>query len=92
MSRSYTSSPPKRLHGVKRDCFTFTFYPSAFNNHHNQSPPSKIQERQDNECRDDSSGTLRRPDNGVITSEMSVFYETTRRNIPVASQPLSPPR
>jgi hypothetical protein len=23
MSRSYTSSPPKRLHGVKRDCFTF---------------------------------------------------------------------
>jgi hypothetical protein len=25
MSRSYTSSPPKRLHGVQRDCFTFTF-------------------------------------------------------------------
>jgi hypothetical protein len=25
MSRSYTSSPPKRLHGVKRDCFTFYF-------------------------------------------------------------------
>jgi hypothetical protein len=24
MSRSYTSSPPKRLHGVERDCFTFT--------------------------------------------------------------------
>jgi hypothetical protein len=23
MSRSYTSSPPKRLHGVYRDCFTF---------------------------------------------------------------------
>jgi hypothetical protein len=23
MSRSYTSSPPKRLHGVERDCFTF---------------------------------------------------------------------
>jgi hypothetical protein len=23
MSRSYTSSPPKRLHGVQRDCFTF---------------------------------------------------------------------
>jgi hypothetical protein len=22
MSRSYTSSPPKRLHGVQRDCFT----------------------------------------------------------------------
>jgi hypothetical protein len=26
MSRSYTSSPPKHLHGVYRDCFTFTFY------------------------------------------------------------------
>jgi len=25
MSRSYTSSPPKRLHGVYRDCFTL-FY------------------------------------------------------------------
>jgi hypothetical protein len=25
MSRSYTSSPPKRLHGVLKDCFTFTF-------------------------------------------------------------------
>jgi hypothetical protein len=25
MSRSYTSSPPKRLHGVWRDCFTLTF-------------------------------------------------------------------
>jgi hypothetical protein len=23
MSRSYNSSPPKRLHGVQRDCFTF---------------------------------------------------------------------
>jgi hypothetical protein len=23
MSRSYTSSPPKRLHGVQRDCFAF---------------------------------------------------------------------
>jgi hypothetical protein len=25
MSRSYTSSPPKRLHGVQRDCFTCLF-------------------------------------------------------------------
>jgi hypothetical protein len=26
MSRSYTSSPPKRLQGVERDCFTFSAY------------------------------------------------------------------
>jgi hypothetical protein len=26
MSRSYVSSPPKRLHGVERDWFTFYFY------------------------------------------------------------------
>jgi hypothetical protein len=26
MSRSYTSSPPKRLHGVLRDCFYFTTF------------------------------------------------------------------
>jgi magnesium-transporting ATPase (P-type) len=25
MSRNYTSSSPKRLHGVKRDCFNFYF-------------------------------------------------------------------
>jgi hypothetical protein len=29
MSRSYTSSPPKRLHGVYRDCFTFFTYFTA---------------------------------------------------------------
>jgi hypothetical protein len=28
MSRSYTSSPPKRLHGVYRDCFLLT-YPTS---------------------------------------------------------------
>jgi hypothetical protein len=26
MSRSYTSSPPKHLHGVKRDCFTLLLW------------------------------------------------------------------
>jgi hypothetical protein len=26
MSRSYTSCPPKRLHGVWQDCFTFFYY------------------------------------------------------------------